>query len=165
MYLVLIGEPPDPSSHFRRKDEEQEEEELNGTNNDVNLQNTLQYFGSHTHVQYTHATHQSQHAWRLLHGSAAAKEAHHHHESPRCDQDVHTWQTHKEPIIKTRNTSDLFFPTFALKTQLCADVFQKPTSIEVPLCMHTNKAINSNFQAIGSNRGSTLMWFSERRLT
>lgn len=64
---------------------------------------------THTHVQYTHATHQSQHAWRLLHGSAAAKEAHHHHESPRCDQDVHTWQTHKEPIIKTRNASDLFF--------------------------------------------------------
>lgn len=63
---------------------------------------------AHTHVQYTHATHQSQHAWRLLHGPAAAKEAHHHHESPRCDQDVHTWQTHKETIIKTHNTSDLF---------------------------------------------------------
>lgn len=53
VYLVLIGEPPDPSGHFRRKDEEQEEEELNGTNNDVKLQNTLQYFGSHTRTVHS----------------------------------------------------------------------------------------------------------------
>lgn len=35
VYLLLVGEPPDPGSHFSRKDEEQEEEELHGTDEGV----------------------------------------------------------------------------------------------------------------------------------
>lgn len=59
-HLVLIGETPDPSSHFHSEDDEQEDEE------------------------------QSQHARRLFDGAAASQEAHDHHQSPRCNQDVHT---------------------------------------------------------------------------
>lgn len=85
VYLILVGKPPDPGSHFGRKDEEQEEEELRGTNKDVELEEVAAALCAHTDN-----THQSQHARRLLHGSAAAEEAHHHHESPGCDQDVDT---------------------------------------------------------------------------
>lgn len=43
----------------------------------------------------TNTAHQSQHARRLFNGSAAAEEAHDHHEGPRCDQDVHTCRTQR----------------------------------------------------------------------
>lgn len=103
VYPVSVGEAPDSSSHLHSEDDEQEEEELNKNIREfvVPLPLLLLILSDDLVVclllvsvklnNNNNNKYQPKHARGFFNGTAAPQETNYHHQSPCCNQDVHTY--------------------------------------------------------------------------
>lgn len=102
-YSILIREAPDPCSHLYGKDDEKEEEKLKWKEKQIHhytiSSHSICWFVKclchsecllYRDVTKTSSYH-SEHAWGFFDSATASQEAYHHHKSPCCNQDVHTY--------------------------------------------------------------------------